>query len=99
MRNGSASDDLEVETSEFYTALDNHSDINISLREDGHIISEEESSIAEVYRGEVRERAEFLSAVVPEESIQIDSFFSTTFPKSMNDLKSSIGFTCSSCHN
>lgn len=78
MRNGSASDDLEVETSEFYTALDNHSDINISLREDGHIISEEESSIAEVYRGEVRERAEFLSAVVPEESIQIDSFFSTT---------------------
>lgn len=78
LRSGNISDELDIELSEVYTALDNHSDINISLREDGYIPAEEDTIIAEVYRGEVRDRNEFLSAVVPEETIQIDSFFSTT---------------------
>ncbi|RXA96716.1 hypothetical protein [Yersinia sp. 2105 StPb PI] len=78
LRTGEAGDELDVEIAETYTALDNNSDINISLREDGYIPSEDESVVDEVYRGEVRDRAEFLAQVIPEEIIEIDSFLSTT---------------------
>ncbi|OWF88607.1 hypothetical protein B4914_06535 [Yersinia entomophaga] len=85
LRNGTTNDGLETEITEVYTALDNHSDINVSLRESGYIISEEESSVSEVYRGEVRDRAEFLSKVIPEETIQIDTFLSTTADEELID--------------
>ncbi|MDN0088124.1 hypothetical protein QVN42_12125 [Yersinia nurmii] len=85
MRNGTTNNELETEITEAYTALDNHSDINVSLRENGYIISEEESSVSEVYRGEVRDRADFLSKVIPEETIQIDTFLSTTADEDLID--------------
>ncbi|WP_145576516.1 hypothetical protein [Yersinia alsatica] len=83
MRGGSSNDELNVEITEVQTALDNHSDINISIREDGYIISEEESTVDEVYRGEVRDRAEFLEQVTENETIKIDSFLSTTADEEM----------------
>ncbi|WP_145574746.1 hypothetical protein [Yersinia alsatica] len=78
LRTGEISSDLKIEIDEVYNALNKNSDINIALRENGEIISEEESTVSQLYRGEVRNRDEFFAQIVANSVIEIDSFFSTT---------------------
>lgn len=78
MRTGEISNEVKIEIAEVYSALNQNSDISISLRDNGEIISERASTVSKLYRGEVRNRDEFFSQVVAESVIEIDSFFSTT---------------------
>ena len=78
LRTGEISSDVKIEIDEVYSALNRNSDINIALRDNGEIISEEQSTVSQLYRGEVRDRDDFFSKIVANSIIEIDSFFSTT---------------------
>ncbi|MDA5543109.1 hypothetical protein PGS62_03990 [Yersinia rochesterensis] len=78
MRTGDVTPDVEIEINEFYRTLDKFSDINIAAREQGHIATDENSTISQVFRGEIRNRAEFLAKIKPGKKIEVDAFFSTT---------------------
>ncbi|CFQ35189.1 Uncharacterised protein [Yersinia aleksiciae] len=88
MRTGNITPELQIEISEVYNALDRNSDMNITLRESDNAPPPEESNVSILYRGETRNRAEFLAKIKPDTTIDIEPFFSTTSDEEViNDFK------------
>ncbi|MCW6590293.1 ADP-ribosyltransferase [Yersinia ruckeri] len=68
---------FQIEIEQLTNALSRHSDINISLRNKTFRYLSEDNTDT-VYRGEIRDRADFEANVVEEEIYSNDTFFSTT---------------------
>ncbi|ENA1774670.1 hypothetical protein ABF237_003391, partial [Yersinia ruckeri] len=68
---------FQIEIEQLTNALSRHSDINISLRNKTFRYLSEDNTDT-VYRGEIRDRADFEANVVEEEIYSNDAFFSTT---------------------
>ncbi|EON3355210.1 ADP-ribosyltransferase [Yersinia enterocolitica] len=80
MRSNDITPEVKIEIEQLTNALNRHSDINISLRNRSFkYLSTENTDV--VYRGEVRNKVDFETQIIEEETYSNESFFSTTETK------------------
>lgn len=80
MRSNNITPEVKIEIEQLTNALNRHSDINISLRNRSFkYLSAENTDV--VYRGEVRNKVDFETQIIEEETYSNESFFSTTETK------------------
>ncbi|MGT3293755.1 ADP-ribosyltransferase [Yersinia enterocolitica] len=80
IRSNNITPEIKIEIEQLTNALNRHSDINISLRNRSFkYLSAENTDV--VYRGEVRNKVDFETQIIEEETYSNESFFSTTETK------------------
>ncbi|EMU5278023.1 ADP-ribosyltransferase [Yersinia enterocolitica] len=80
VRSNNITPEVKIEIEQLTNALNRHSDINISLRNRSFkYLSAENTDV--VYRGEVRNKVDFETQIIEEETYSNESFFSTTETK------------------
>ncbi|HDL8054215.1 TPA: hypothetical protein PXQ41_002110 [Yersinia enterocolitica] len=77
IRSGHITPKIKIEIEQLTNALMRHSDVNISFREGTFKYSNADVNDT-VYRGEVRNRADFEAKIIEEKIYHNDTFFSTT---------------------